>query len=262
MWPGRPQPLGATWDGEGTNFALFAEAAEAVELCLFDDDGHEQRLLFTEVTAHVWHGYVPGVAPGRRYGYRVHGPYEPARGLRFNPAKLLVDPYARAIDRVPHWTDSIYGYTRGAADDVADPRDSAPDVPWSVVVDAVLSLGRRPRAEHAVARHGDLRDARAWLHGPAPRRSGGAAWHLRRPRPPHRRGAPHRAGRDRGGVAPRAPLLLGALARRARLCATTGATTPSATSRRTAATRLRGGAASRCASSRRWCGHCTRPGSR
>jgi glycogen operon protein len=147
VWPGLPEPLGATWDGEGTNFALFSEAAEAVELCLFDDSGHEARLPLTEVTAHVWHGYVPGIAPGQHYGYRVHGPYDPARGLRFNPAKLLVDPYARAIDRVPHWDDAIYGYTRGAPDDVADPRDSAPHVPWSVVVDASFPWGddRPPR---------------------------------------------------------------------------------------------------------------------
>jgi glycogen operon protein len=147
VWPGRPEPLGATWDGEGTNFALFSEAAEAVELCLFDDGGGETRVPLTEVTAHVWHGYVPGVVPGQHYGYRVHGPYEPGRGLRFNPAKLLVDPYARAIDRVPEWDDPIYGYTRGAPDDIADPRDSAAHVPWSVVVDTSFPWGddRQPR---------------------------------------------------------------------------------------------------------------------
>ena len=147
VWPGRPEPLGATWDGEGTNFALFSEAAEAVELCLFDDGGGETRVPLTEVTAHVWHGYVPGVVPGQHYGYRVHGPYEPGRGLRFNPAKLLVDPYARAIDRVPEWDDPIYGYTRGAPDDIADPRDSSAHVPWSVVVDTSFPWGddRQPR---------------------------------------------------------------------------------------------------------------------
>ena len=147
VWPGLPEPLGATWDGEGTNFALFSEAADAVELCLFDDDGREARLPLTEVTAHVWHGYVPGVAPGQHYGYRVHGPYDPARGLRFNPAKLLVDPYARAIDRVPHWDDADLRLHRGAPDDIADPRDSAPHVPWSVVVDASFPWGddRPPR---------------------------------------------------------------------------------------------------------------------
>jgi len=173
VWPGLPEPLGATWDGEGTNFALFSEAAEAVELCLFDEGGREERLPFAEVTAHVWHGYVPGVAPGQHYGYRVHGPYDPGWGLRFNPAKLLVDPYARAIDRVADWDDAIYGYTRGAADDVADPRDSAAHVPWSVVVDASFPWGddRQPRTPwhetviyetHVrgfTARHPDVPDA-------------------------------------------------------------------------------------------------------
>src|SRR6266536_1568947 len=95
VWPGRPRPLGATWDGEGTNFAVFSEEAEAVELCLFADDGSEGRLGLPEVTAHTWHGYVPGVGPDQRYGFRVHGPFDPRRGLRFNPAKLLLDPYAR-----------------------------------------------------------------------------------------------------------------------------------------------------------------------
>ena len=173
VWPGLPEPLGATWDGEGTNFALFSEAAEAVELCLFDEGGREERLPLAEVTAHVWHGYVPGIAPGQHYGYRVHGPYDPGRGLRFNPAKLLVDPYARAIDRVADWDDAIYGYTRGAADDVADPRDSAAHVPWSVVVDASFPWGddRQPRTPwhetviyetHVrgfTARHPDVPDA-------------------------------------------------------------------------------------------------------
>ena len=89
VWPGRPFPLGATWDGEGTNFSLFSEHAERVELCLFD--GHrETRIELHDVTAHNWHCYLPGIAPGQRYGYRVHGPYEPASGDRFNPNKLLI----------------------------------------------------------------------------------------------------------------------------------------------------------------------------
>src|SRR5919202_4136559 len=116
VWPGRPFPPGATWDGEGTNFALFAEAAEAVELCLFDN-GDEQRLMLREVDAHMWHGYVPGISPGQHYGFRVHGPYDPARGQRFNPAKLLIDPYARAIDGELDWQREVYGYVLGHADD-------------------------------------------------------------------------------------------------------------------------------------------------
>src|SRR6187455_2598486 len=96
--PGHPYPLGATWDGEGTNFALYSENATGVELCLFDETGSETRLAIVNTTAYVWHVYVPSVAPGQRYGYRVHGPYDPARGLRFNPNVVVLDPYARAVD--------------------------------------------------------------------------------------------------------------------------------------------------------------------
>jgi isoamylase len=134
IWPGRPRPLGATWDGEGTNFAVFAEQADAVELCLFGEDGTERRLELPEVTAHTWHGYVPGVGPEQRYGFRVHGPYDPRRGLRCNPAKLLLDPYARAIEGVVDWDDVVFGYRVGDDDLVPDERDSAPHVPRSVVV--------------------------------------------------------------------------------------------------------------------------------
>src|SRR5687767_11295112 len=100
VWPGRPFPQGATWDGEGVNFALFSEHATGVELCLFDGDDPTRetaRLRLREVTAHVWHGYVPGLEPGQLYGYRVDGPYEPRRGLRFNAIKLVLDPYAKAV---------------------------------------------------------------------------------------------------------------------------------------------------------------------
>jgi isoamylase len=134
VWPGKPRPLGATWDGQGTNFAVFAEEAEAVELCLFDEDGTETRFELPEVTAHTWHGYVPGVGPRQRYGFRVHGPFDPARGLRFNPAKLLLDPYATAIEGVVDWDDAVFGYRVDAGDLVRDDRDSAPHVPRSVVV--------------------------------------------------------------------------------------------------------------------------------
>ena len=98
IWPGAPYPLGATYDGGGTNFALFSEVAERVELCLFDDAGAERRVELPERDGLIWHGYLPRVGPGQRYGYRVHGPYDPAAGLRCNPAKLLLDPYAKAID--------------------------------------------------------------------------------------------------------------------------------------------------------------------
>jgi isoamylase len=149
VWPGQPRPLGASWDGNGTNFAVFAEGAEAVELALFDESGREGRLRLPEVTAHVWHGYVPEVRPGQRYGFRAHGPYDPDRGLRHNPAKLLLDPYARAIEGEVGWDPSMFGYTLESGDDlVADDGDSAPRSPKSVVVhDAGFPWGddRHPR---------------------------------------------------------------------------------------------------------------------
>jgi isoamylase len=151
IWPGRPHPLGAAWDGEGTNFAVFSEHGEAVELCLFDRDGNERRLRMPEVTDHVWHGYVPDVAPGQRYGFRVHGPYEPERGHRFNPAKLLLDPYARAVDGVVVWDEPVFGYRIGADDLVPDDRDSAASVPRSVVIHDAFPWGddRRPEVPWA-----------------------------------------------------------------------------------------------------------------
>jgi isoamylase len=144
--PGWPDPLGAHWDGAGTNFAVFSERAEAVDLCLFSPEG-EIRLPLRRGTANAWHGYCPGVGPGQRYGFRAHGPYAPSEGLRFNGAKLLLDPYARAIDGDVHWDDSIFGYPRDADDLEADPRDSAAAMPKSVVVnDAFPWRGdRRPQ---------------------------------------------------------------------------------------------------------------------
>ncbi|MFN2609168.1 MAG: glycogen debranching protein GlgX [Acidimicrobiales bacterium] len=141
VWPGSSHPLGATWDGEGTNFALFSEGAQAVELCLFDAAGVETCVPLTEVTAHVWHGYVPGVQPGRHYGFRLHGPYDPANGLRFNPAKLVIDPYAQAIDGVLDWDDAVFGYRVGGDDSTPDDRDSARHVPRSVVADPLFPWG-------------------------------------------------------------------------------------------------------------------------
>jgi glycogen operon protein len=132
-WPGRPYPLGAGYDGVGTNFALFSEVAEYVELCLFDDDGTETRVRLPEVDGFVHHGYLLGVGPGQKYGYRVHGPHDPARGLRCNPNKLLIDPYAKAISNGLSWDEALYGYKFGAPDERND-ADSAPHVPKSVVV--------------------------------------------------------------------------------------------------------------------------------
>jgi glycogen operon protein len=132
VWPGRPYPLGPAYDGEGTNFAVFSEAAEAVELCLFDDGGEEHRVRLDEVDAFSWHGYLPGVGPGQRYGYRIHGPYEPDKGLRCNPYKLLLDPYARAVEGDIDWNSSCYSYDPRNANTV-NIENSAPHVMKSVV---------------------------------------------------------------------------------------------------------------------------------
>jgi len=137
-WPGRPFPLGATWDGSGTNFSLFSEHAERVELCLFDDGGAETRVPVADRTLWHWHCYLPGVGPGQRYGYRVHGPYDPEAGHRFNPAKLLIDPYAKAIDGpVDYAAANVFPYAGdgGDADLHADGEDDRDAIPKCVVVD-------------------------------------------------------------------------------------------------------------------------------
>ncbi len=139
VWPGRPFPLGPTWDGEGTNFALFSENAERVELCLFDEHGSEERIELHERTAFNWHCYMPGIGPGQRYGYRVHGPYDPKGGKRFNASKLLIDPYAKAIDGAVDWrAANVLPYVPTGGDDAdltLDETDSAPAIPRSRVID-------------------------------------------------------------------------------------------------------------------------------
>jgi len=139
VWPGAPFPLGATWDGEGTNFSLFSEHAERVELCLFDEGGGEERVLLGERTAFNWHGYLPGIGPGQRYAFRVHGHYKPEQGLRFNAAKLLIDPYAKAIEGAVDWSAAnVLPYVAGGGDDAdlhADGGDDAAAIPKCIVVD-------------------------------------------------------------------------------------------------------------------------------
>ncbi len=137
-WPGDPYPLGATYDGSGTNFSVFTEVADQVDLVVFDTDGAERPLPLTEVNGHCWHAYLPGMGPGTRYGYRVHGPWDPSRGLWCNPAKLLLDPYARAIEGAVDWQEACFPYPTGAIDEDDWPigrndEDSAPHVPRSVV---------------------------------------------------------------------------------------------------------------------------------
>jgi isoamylase len=152
IWPGAPYPQGANWDGEGVNFSLFSEHAEAVELCLFDhpDDAEaSHRIQLRDRTDLIWHCYLPDARPGQLYGYRVHGPYDPGRGHRFNPNKLLLDPYAKAISGTIKWDDSLYGYAIGDPnEDLSfDERDSAGGMPKSVVVDSAFTWGddRKPR---------------------------------------------------------------------------------------------------------------------
>jgi isoamylase len=148
--PGAPHPLGATWDGRGTNFALFSEHAEKVELCLFDRQGRREmeRIALPERTEDVWHGYLNDVAPGQPYGYRVYGPYHPERGFRFNCNKLLLDPYAKQLAGRLVWSDAHFGYRAGSArDDLSfDRRDNARGMPKAVVIDEAFTWGeeRRP----------------------------------------------------------------------------------------------------------------------
>jgi glycogen operon protein len=158
VWQGSPHPLGATWDGQGVNFALFSRHAERVELCLFDETGRRelQRIAFRERSDFVFHAYLPQVRPGQLYGYRVHGPYAPERGHRFNPHKLLIDPYARALVGALKWSDAHFGYTLGhrKEDFSFDRRDDAQSMPKCQVVDTAFSWGddRHPRvpAHHRV----------------------------------------------------------------------------------------------------------------
>jgi isoamylase len=139
-WPGRPYPLGAAYDGGGTNFSMFSEIADGAELCLFDDEGGEERLRLEEVDAFCWHAYLPAVAPGQRYGYRVHGPWAPERGQRCNPAKLLLDPYAKAIEGQVDWDQACFPYNFGDENSRNDD-DSAPFVPRSVVHNPYFDWG-------------------------------------------------------------------------------------------------------------------------
>src|SRR5919107_3778163 len=148
---GAPQPLGATWDGRGVNFALFSANGTKVELCLFDPSGRREiaRIPLPRKTEQIWHGYVIGVRPGQLYGYRVHGPYEPRQGHRFNPAKLVIDPYARAVSGPVRWHDAVYGYEIGHSDEDTsfDARDSAGSMPKCVVIDRAFTWGEDRRPE-------------------------------------------------------------------------------------------------------------------
>src|SRR5256714_10826377 len=150
IWPGKPHPLGATWLGNGVNFAIFAEHATGIDLCLFDNlDGPKEnvRIRLREQTEQIWHAFLPEMRPGQLYGYRVVGPYDPKRGLRFNESKLLLDPYAKAIAGQINWSDEMFGYVVGdKAEDLArDCRDNAWAMPKSVVIDGAFNWGEGKR---------------------------------------------------------------------------------------------------------------------
>ena len=140
-WPGAPYPLGATYDGVGTNFSVFSEAAQRVELSLFDEAGNETRVDLPETTALCWHGYLPNVKPGQRYGFRVHGPYAPDQGHWCNPAKLLLDPYAKAIDGAWKWNEALFPYHFADPEHSRNDLDNAPFIPKSVVINPFFDWG-------------------------------------------------------------------------------------------------------------------------
>src|SRR5438552_13240086 len=138
VWPGQPYPLGASYDGAGTNFAVFSEVARQVDLCLFDN-GRETRIPLPETTDFCWHGYFPDIGPGQRYGFRVHGPWDPEHGIRCNPAKLLADPYAKAIDGLIDWDPAVFPYELGHVRRESQ-ADSAPHVFRPVLLSPYFDL--------------------------------------------------------------------------------------------------------------------------
>jgi isoamylase len=147
IYPGTPYPLGATYDGAGTNFSIFSEVAQRVELCLLDETGAETRIDLPETTAFCWHGYLPNVVPGQRYGFRVHGPWAPENGFRCNPAKLLLDPYAKAVEGMVQWNEAVFPYRFADPEGPPNDADSAPFVPKCVVTNPFFDWGndRPPR---------------------------------------------------------------------------------------------------------------------
>ena len=187
---GSPSLRGAIFDGNGTNFALFSGHATKVELCLFDETGKTEleRITLPEYTDQIFHGYLPSVKPGQLYGYRVHGPYEPEHGHRFNPNKLLLDPYARAYAGELTWNPALFGYELETGDDLTfDERDSAPFIPKCVVVDPAQVRHRSGRGPPAcLAPHGGLRDACARLHQAASQGAGERCAAPMRASPPRR----------------------------------------------------------------------------
>src|SRR3954451_16366788 len=147
VWPGTPYPLGATYDGSGTNFSVFSEVATRVELCLFDDSDQQTCVDLPEMSGFIWHGYLPNIGPGQRYGFRVHGPWEPQNGTRCNPAKLLLDPYGKAVDGEVRWNEALFGHFYNDPEGSKNDADSAAFMPKSVVINPYYDWGndRQPQ---------------------------------------------------------------------------------------------------------------------
>ena len=209
LLPGRPYPLGATWDGLGVNFAVFSAHAERIDLCMFEPSGRHEIARYTlpEYTDEIWHGYLPDAPAGLLYGYRAFGPYDPQRGHRFNPNKLLLDPYARALSGQLRWSDALYGYRVNSprGDLSFDRRDSAPAMPKGVVTDDSFNWGDDRPPDIPWSRHRHLRGACPRPDHAAPGRAEARTRHLRGPRRSrgHRPPAAPRRHRDRTAAGPR-----------------------------------------------------------
>ena len=237
VWPGLPYPLGATWDGAGVNFALFSENASAVELCLFDSAEAETeslRLRLEERTDLVWHAYLPEARPGQVYGYRVHGPYDPQSGRRFNPNKLLIDPYAKAVAGDVRWDDSVFGYTLGH--EQAELLSTSATARLSSRNASSLirpSVGGRHAPAHALAQDAYIRAARQRFYKASPRSAGKSARDLCGACASCGRRVSRRARDHRGRADARASVRLGQIHTRAEGLRIIGATARSLFLRRT-----------------------------
>ncbi len=251
VWPGHPYPLGATFDGAGTNFAVFSEAAERIELCLLGDDGSETSVELREKDAFVRHAYLPGIQPGQRYGFRVHGPYKPQSGDRCNAGEAAARSLRQGDERFHRLGRVRLRLLLPGARTPERPR-LGPAHDGLGGGQPLLRLGQRPPAAHRVPQHGDLRGPGQGPDLPAPGHPRGDPRHLRRARAPGGDRPPGAPGRDRDRADAGAPVRPRPPAGRPGPVATTGATTPSASSPRTARTPPRATGASRSRSSRRW----------
>ncbi len=261
VWPGSAYPLGATFNGTGTNFALFSERAEKVELCLFDDKGVESRTELLEVDGYVWHCYLPHIQPGQKYGYRVHGPYDPDSGSRFNPNKLLLDPYAKAVHGQIDWDPALFSYNMGDPDSRND-ADSAQHMMMGVVINPFFDWdgdhALRVPYHKSVIYEAHVKGL-TQLHPEVPEDQRGTYAGVAHPSViSHLQKLGRHGDRAHAG----APVRQRRDPRKTRGSTTTGATTPSASSPRTTPTAPRVTPASRCRTSKPWSARCTRRASK